>query len=253
MRSAARKAARPVILSVVSVGALAACGEPVDEPQTGPYRAALKLPGGETPFGLEVAKAKDGFVLYLANASERTRVDNVTVADGELKAVFAGGENTLRARMYRDRMEGSVTLIAADSTEQEIPFSARHGQTHRFYKEPLTDNADLAGRWEMTLTGTGGNIAAVATFEQQHDRVTGTVMTPTGNQRLLEGQVHGDEAQLSTFAGGLAYLYKLEVNHQGELEGDLWQGLALHFTVRARRMRDHADEARYGAGTDRPH
>lgn len=215
--------------------ALAGCGGPVEEPQAGAYRATLQLPGGEAPFGLEIARENDRFVLYLVNATERTRVDNVTIADGELTAVFPGYENSLRARIHRDRLEGSVTLIKAQGKEQVIPFQARRGATHRFYKDSLSDNADLAGRWEMTLTSDGEPSAAVAIFEQTHDRITGTVLTPTGDHRFLEGQVHGDEAQLSTFAGGLAYLYKLKVNPRGELEGEMWQGLASHATVQARR------------------
>lgn len=241
MYSAAWKAARSVCLRVFLASALAtlaACGKPVDEPQPGVYRAALKLPGGEAPFGLEVARENDRFVLYLVNATERTRVDNVTLADDELSAVFPGYENTLRATMYRDRLEGNVTLIKDDSKEQVIPFRATRAETHRFYKESLTDNADLAGRWEVTLTSAGKSTAAVAIFEQRHDRVTGTVMTPTGDHRFLEGQVHGEDAQLSTFAGGLAYLYKLEVNSRGELEGDMWQGLASHSKVKAHRNDD---------------
>jgi thiol-disulfide isomerase/thioredoxin len=218
---------------------IAACSRPVDEPRTGRYRATLQLPGGAAPFGLEIQKENKGFVLYLENAAERTRVDNVTLADGELTAVFPGYENSLQARLYRDRLEGSVTLIKDKSKEQVIPFQAellrKGAATYRFYDQPLTDNADLAGRWEMTLTSDGKSGAAVAIFEQRHDRITGTVMTPTGDHRFLEGQVHGDEAQLSTFAGGLAYLYKLKVNRQGELEGEMWQGLASHSTVKARR------------------
>lgn len=238
MYSAAWKSARSLRLCVLSVCLLtlpSGCGRPVDEPQTGTYRATLRLPGGEAPLGLEVAQENNRFVLYLVNATERTRVDNVTIADGELTAVFAGYENTLRTKMYRDRLQGNVTLIKDQGKEQVIPFQARRDETYRFYQDSLTDNADLAGRWQMTLTSDGKNTAAVAIFEQQHDRVTGTVLTPTGDHRFLEGQVRGDEAQLSTFAGGLAYLYKLKVNQQGELEGEMWQGLASHSTVEAKR------------------
>lgn len=238
MQSAACEPARSLLFTcpvLVLALVLTACGGPVDEPQIGNYRATLKLPGGEAPVGLEVAKENERFVLYLTNDTERTRVDNVQLANGELSAVFPGYENSLRAKMYRNRLEGNVTLIKAGGKEQVIPFQARRGETHRFYKESLSDNADLAGRWEMSLTSDGKTTAAVAIFQQQHDRVTGTVMTPTGDHRFLDGQVHGEEAQLSTFAGGLAYLYKLKVNDHGELEGDMWQGLASHSTVKARR------------------
>jgi thiol-disulfide isomerase/thioredoxin len=60
-------------------------------------------------------------------------------------------------------------------------------------------------------------------------------MTPTGDHRFLEGQVHGDELQLSTFAGGLAYLYKFKVDTKGGLAGEYWQGLASHEKVAAHR------------------
>ena len=61
---------------------------------------------------------------------------------------------------------------------------------------PVTDNADIAGRWDVTLTdGDGKSSRAVAVFNQRHDRVTGTVMTPTGDHRFLDGQVHGEEVQ----------------------------------------------------------
>jgi len=239
MNSAAWIAAHRSVLRLVFAGwfaTLTACsGRPVDQPQVGLYRAALQLPGGEAPFGMEVVQEDKRLILYLLNATERTRVDNVTLADGELSAVFPGYENSLQARLFRDRMEGTVTLIKDYGKEQVIPFEARLNQKYRFYKEPLSDNADLSGRWEMTLTSEGKSGAAIAIFEQQHDRITGTVMTPTGDHRFLEGQVHGDEAQLSTFAGGLAYLYKVKVNQHGELEGEMWQGLASHSKVKARR------------------
>lgn len=232
MQAAAWNRARAGFLSLF-LAFLASCGAQVDAPRTGLYRAVLELPGGEAPVGLEIAKENAGFVLYLVNDSERTRVDQVKIANRELTAMFPGYENKLRARLYRDRLEGDVTLIKDGGQEQVIAFKAKRGEAYRFHKDALTDNADLAGRWSMTLIKEGKATAAVAIFQQQHDRVTGTVMTPTGDHRFLEGQVRGEEAQLSTFAGGLAYLYQLKVNNAGDLEGDLWQGLASHSKVTA--------------------
>lgn len=214
---------------------VAACGSKVSEPVSGHYRATLELPGGPAPFGLDVARESDGVVLYLINGRERTRVPNVILRDGELAATFPGYENSLRATLHRDRLEGAVTLIKAGGVEQVIPFQATLGEAARFYAESSTDNADVAGRWEVTFTDDDGKTSqGVAVFEQTHDRVTGTVMTPTGDHRFLEGQVHGDDLQLSTFAGGLAYLYKLRIE-DGALVGEYWQGLKGHEKVAARR------------------
>lgn len=216
--------------------AIAACNPRVDAPQVGVYRAVLRLPGGDTPFGLEVAKEQQQYVLYLQNGSERTRVSNVKVANGELTAMFPGYENSLRATMQRNALEGSVTLIKAGGKEQVIPFAATLGDTYRFYKEATTDNSDVDGTWDATFTNDQGETSkAILLLEQKHDHVTGSVMTPTGDHRFLEGQVRGDELQLSTFAGGLAYLYKLKVAASGALGGEYWQGLASHEKIAAQR------------------
>lgn len=226
-------------LMVVVLVAVTACSTHSHELTLGIYRAVLDLPGGEAPVLLEVAKEQNRFVLYLTNGSERTRVSDVQVAEGKLHAVFPGYENSLEARIRRDALEGSVTLIKNAGVRQTIPFHARLGDDYRFFKEPASDNADVAGRWEVQFTDdTGKTSNGVALIEQQHDRVTGTVMTPTGDHRFLDGQVRGDDVWLSTFAGGLAYLYKVRINAHGDLEGDYWQGMKSHEKLIAKRNAD---------------
>jgi thiol-disulfide isomerase/thioredoxin len=222
-------------LLLIAIG-MVACNPRVDAPQLGLYRAVLRLPGGDAPFGLEIAQEQQHYVLYLINGAERTRVSNVQVANGEITALFPGYENSLRATLRRDRLEGSVTLIKAGGKEQVIALVATFGDTYRFYAAATTDNADVDGTWDATFTNEKGETSkAILLLEQHHDRVTGSAMTPTGDHRFLEGQMRGDELQLSTFAGGLAYLYKLKVDKSGGLEGDYWQGLKSHEKVVARR------------------
>lgn len=224
------------VLAFLLLLALAGCGAQRDQSAVGTYRAVLQLPGGEAPFGLELSKENERYVLYLSNGTERTRVPNVTVEGEELRAIFPGYENSLRATIKRNSLEGTVTLIKAGGVEQNIPFAATLGEQYRFFKQPQTDNFDVAGRWAIELTNDEGKTSkAVAVFEQEHSKVTGTVMTPTGDHRFLEGEVHGDEVLLSTFAGGLAYLYKLKVTPSGELQGEYWQGLKGHEKVIGRR------------------
>jgi peroxiredoxin len=216
---------------------LAACAR-VDEPRVGSYRAVLELPGGEAPFRLDVTNEDGKTVLYLINGTERTRVSDVRLQDQEMVARFPGYQNYLRARLYRNRMEGEVVLIKTGGKEQVIPFVARPDQPWLFYKKPSTDNADVSGRWQLTIVENGREIPAVAEFKQSHDQVTGRVTTPSGDHGFLAGQVHGDEVKLATFAGGLVYLYHLHVNENGELEGEYWQGLASHATVHGVRNMD---------------
>lgn len=227
------------LLLMLLIAVAASCSSRVQQPTAGAYRATLQLPGGDAPFKLEIARENGTVVLYLANGSERTRVPNVALRDGELSAVFPGYENSLRAEMHRDKLVGNVTLIKTGGVEQVIPFVAQLGDAPRFFDTKVTDNADVAGRWDVSFTDDAGKTSkGIALLEQQHDRITGTVMTPTGDHRFLEGQVRDDELLLSTFAGGLPYLYRIKVDPQGALQGEYWQGLKSHEKLSAVRNAD---------------
>lgn len=230
-----------VVAALLFTLTLGACSSQLDAPRPGRYRAVLELPGGEAPFMMEVVPEPQQLVLFLVNGPERTRVDEVSVLDRELVAALPGGQSVLRARMWRKELSGTVTWSPPGGPQQTIPFSAELGREYRFYEEPSTDNADVSGPWKLTYTGESGTITeGIAVLEQSHDRVTGKMMGAGRAHDVVEGQVHGDELQLSSFDGGPVVLYKLRVNDDGDLEGDYWQGLARHARVAARRSDDAA-------------
>ncbi len=68
-------------------------------------------------------------------------------------------------------------LVKRDGKEQNIPLAAELGATHRFFKEPATDNADVSGRWAVTFTDSDGKrTPAVGEFKQSFHEVTGTFL-----------------------------------------------------------------------------
>ena len=236
----ARLAQRLLSLAAIAavVTAVGGC-ESRRELQPGNYRAVLELPGGELPFGLDIAREEDGFVLYLLNGEERVRVDEVTAAEGRLTATMPGYENTLTAEIRGRKLRGEVSLLRAGGERQVLPFRAEAGQTWRFFEEPSTDNADVGGRWSVTFTSDEGKQSpGVAEFTQSFERVTGTILTPTGDHRFLAGEVRGDELYLSRFDGASAYLYRAKVDASGELEGEYWSGKTGHQRFHAERNPD---------------
>ena len=97
-----------------------------------------------------------------------------------------------------------------------MPFEASSARPGVSIREPLSDNADLAGRWDVAFTGgEGERVRAVAEFEQRFEQVTGTVILPTDDQRYLAGEVRDDELRLSRFDGGAAVLYEAKLDAQG--------------------------------------
>jgi thiol-disulfide isomerase/thioredoxin len=222
--------------SLSVAAAVAGCSrEASRELQPGSYRAVLHLPGGrELPFGLDVAREESGPVLYLLNGEERVRVSEVETQPGTLTARVPGYETTLSATVAGGELEGSVTLVHDGGRTLELPLEATLGETWRFFRKPLDDNADVAGRWDVTLTdGRGGRERAVAEFSQRFDQVTGTVVLPTGDLRLLGGEVRDEELRLSRFDGGAAVLFEARLNAAGDLVGEAWtdRGGRMRFTA----------------------
>jgi thiol-disulfide isomerase/thioredoxin len=223
----------------LAAATLVGCGRkepPSRDLQPGVYRATVELPGGKkVPFELDVAREESGAVLYLVNGAERVRVPEVTVAEGEFTALMPGYENTLRASVSGGELQGVFTLVHDGGRTLQLPFSARLGVAWRFYEKPLSDNADLAGRWAVTYTGADSTRSrAVALLDQRGPEVTGTVRFVADDQRYLAGEVHDEELRLSRFDGGAVVLYEAKLDGRGDLVGHVWsdRGGRQRFTAR---------------------
>jgi peroxiredoxin len=194
------------------------------ELQPGSYRATVQLPGDkQVPFGLDVAQEQSATVLYVINGAERVRLDDVQVADGQLRARFPGYETTLTAEIEGGELTGTVSLVHAGGKLTQLPFAAELGPTWRFHPEPLPDNADFAGRWDVTLTDAAGRQSpGVAVFDQRFEQVTGTMQLPDGDQRYLAGEARDETLQLSRFDGGAVVLYEAQLDANGNLRGSTW-------------------------------
>ena len=199
---------------------LGGCSSRSRDLEPGTYRGVLELPGGELPFGLDVAREEDGLVLYLVNGEDRVRVPGVTVTEGRVEAPLPGEGNRLTGEVRGRTLEGEVSLAGAGGARSVLPLRAEAGQAWRFFEQPSTDNADVSGRWDLSCNG----VAGAAEFVQSFERVTGTIGWADGDTSVLAGEVHGDELFLSRFDGATALLFKARVTDSGDLDGDYWTG-----------------------------
>jgi hypothetical protein len=224
----------------------AACSPGSRELEPGDYRGVITTPEGELPFGLQVAAEDAGLALHLVNGDERVRVPRAAVAEGRLTAEFEP-EAALTAEIRGGRLTGSVTLPGAGGGPVEYPFEARAGQAWRFHEEPVNDNADVSGRWNVTLTGSDpAPRRADAQFRQSFEQVTGTLIDTTGTAdsagRLLAGEVRNDDLHLSRYDGSTAELCRARLQEDGGLSGWCWSSARGRESLEARRNVEAAPE-----------
>ena len=235
----------PLLLMVTLLNACARDTTPqIEGLRVGPWRAVLQVPGGELPFGFTVAERNGKPVVTLINGASRIEVDEITVKDGEATLLMPGFENRIVARIEDGTLRGTLTMVKANGVLQQIPFAATHGETVRFTVAdgtlaavtPTPDAAEsLTGRWAITFEDGGKQTPAVGEFVQVGPTVTGTILTPTGDHRFLDGDYRDGELRLSKFDGGHVFLYRGTRQADGTLSGRFWSGTAFEDSFVARR------------------
>ena len=94
----------------------------------GSYRAVLQSPGGDLPFGLELAKEPAGWVGHLVNGQERLALHDVRIDGPKVEIIMPGYENRLTAAASGDRLQGELVLVKLGGKDQHIPFEAQLGR-----------------------------------------------------------------------------------------------------------------------------
>ena len=80
----------------------------------------------------------------------------------------------------------------------------------------------IAGVWEAEFVDSDKTEPARGEFHQEGNRVTGTILTPVGDYRYLEGSFEMGRLRLSTFDGAHAFLFDAEAKTDGTLWGSFW-------------------------------
>lgn len=174
----------------------------------------------------------------LMNGKERLPVNEIGTNGDSVFIRFPVFDAEIRCRYSGDSLNGFF-LNYARKTHNVVPFRAAAGQGFRFSDRPEQPRADIGGRWQLLFDGEEGvNRFAVAVFEQDGPRVTGTILTPTGDHRYLEGELSGTHLHLSAFDGSHLFLYEAEWLPDSSLQGHFFSGRHYHDTWRAFRKAD---------------
>ncbi len=171
---------------------------------TGQWRGVLTSPGGELPFGLRIDSGPKGLRAVVQNGSEEAPVSAVELKDHELVLRFDGYDSRIVATIEGDALTGKWEKRAKVGYAS-MPIAARRvgsAPAPRFRSASevgipaLAANAadavaNVAGNWAVAFVDEDGTSPAEAELKQESSRVTGTIRTPTGDHRYLEGSYEG--------------------------------------------------------------
>lgn len=188
----------------------------------GLWRAAIIRPDGkEIVFNLRSAEENQKTIFYLDNASEAMKIKDVQFKDDSVIINMPVFESGFRAKIISKDSLNGVWIRASIGKNIILPFTATAKQPARFI--PLYGNAskNISGKYAVTFLR--DSESAIGTFTQTGNKIQGSVLTPTGDDRYLEGIVSADSVWLSGFDGihSLLYTAKIEGN---TLTGTVYSG-----------------------------
>ncbi len=202
----------------------------------GPYRGQFQTPSGTVPFNFEV---NDGGTtaprVYLLNAGGREELTDVQQPGDSVFIPIPLYDASLRFQRKGGKLTG---VYRTNGGGKDLPVTAEFGRTDR-YEKGAAPTVSLNGKWDIGIqrsrtngppsSRSDGGAASqpsddinqtVGVFEQNGSRVTGTVLTTTGDYRYLDGQVTGNEFRLSSFSGSAPAVLQGKINPDGTLTGE---------------------------------
>lgn len=222
MRLIATLLSAAIILGTQSAWAAEDGAAPAPTVPTGDWRIIIDTPIGEMPINMELAHDDGAWTATFINGPERMDAETTEVLGTSLIIEFPSYGHRIAAAIVEDgSMQGVMQFNKRDGTSV-VPFTAQHGQSHRFFADTVAPAENLDGRW--SLTRMNKNFSPEPSFgllELNDDGsvVVGASMVTTGDSRFLTGVLRGNDLYLSTFYGGAGAIWRGTLNEDGTLFG----------------------------------
>jgi len=190
------------------------------------FRGTLATPGGDLIFffSLDRNAAGEPFKYTLENGNEtiagalEKKGDSIIfsspVFNSEIVARFNEDKSALSGKWYDHSRPGNYFL----------PFEAVFVKENVYrpgLEEPI---ADISGRYDAKFINGDVIDNTVGVFRQDGNKFSGTFLTTTGDYRMLNGFVSGDNFYLAAFDGSHAFLFKGKILENNSLSGYFYSG-----------------------------
>ena len=188
----------------------------------GKWSASLfREDGIRIPLELAIQNHKGKSTIYIVNGTERLMVDAPVVEGDSLIIKMPVFESYFKVKLIGNNKLKGYWIKGGSAKNVIIPFEAYAAGT-RFSVLKAVSNHNLTGKWNIQfLKADQTTRPAIGNFVQKNNVLSGSVLTPTGDYRYMDGLVYGDSLIMSTFDGIHALLFKAKVE-AGKIKGTFY-------------------------------
>jgi len=195
------------------------------ELKTGYWTGQLKIQQSHhIRFAFEVDEQQN---ITLHNGEERIKMNRLKFENDSIKVYFSSFPNYLIFQvdtLKRPKLNGY--FVNPDRVHHKrIAFHARFSDNESsiFQQPPKAQN--ITGKWQVIFSPNASDeYPAIGKFKQNHNDVTGTFLTETGDYRFLNGVMYKNNLlQLTCFDGAHVFLFTAQLEND-TLKGKFFSG-----------------------------
>jgi thiol-disulfide isomerase/thioredoxin len=195
--------------------------------ETGFWKFKLEIQEKVLPFYIEI-RSMDPFKGFLYNGREKIQLNEINLSDNKVEIPLGVNQAKLEG-MLESSLKMNGHWVREDKDDYKLPFKANYIGKVKPSDEGMSKSESLDGKWQVTFPEEKDSFKAIALFDQEpgSQKVYGSVVTPTGDYRYLEGVVKGNLFTLKGFDGMFAILIDGKITEQ-EFKADLHWGKTYH-------------------------
>lgn len=197
-------------------------------PAAGAWHFTLQRAGG-TPVYVQAVLLQQGDSLWFEfiNDTERLAATPLRQQGDSLYFAMPFFESAFALQHADGQLLGTL-LKGTSSGSQSWAVQAQQGVAARVPMATAPPAYNLSGSWDIRFQRPDGSWRqAVAVWQQQGSRLTGTILNPSGDYRYLEGAVWGNQLYLSAFNGSYIFAFTATIANDSTVqEGLFFSGAA---------------------------
>jgi thiol-disulfide isomerase/thioredoxin len=187
------------------------------------WRVVLERKDGkQVPFQLEQKEEHGKTILYVINAAEKIKITSVARMGDSMLFSIPPFESSFKLGVLANGDLRGIYIKGTAGATQYWPLYG-YANKDRFNASLGDSKNNISGRWDVSITRANGTIRkAVAIFEQKGNKLTGSFLTPSADNRYLDGIVTGDSLMLSGFDGDNVHLYEAKIDNANTIAGGVF-------------------------------
>ncbi len=194
-------------------------------PKNGKWKVAIhREDGRQIVFNLRWEKGNGKTTVAFLNGKEALTTTDIQYDGDTITVNMPVFESSFRFKAIDDDSLSGYWVRRLPASEMRLPVTAVFSNKRFSSKNTATINA--TGKYAIHFDKKDGKQdPAIAEFKQTGSNITGSILTPSGDYRYLEGAVSGDSLWLSTFDGVHALVIAGKIDKKdATISGDFWSG-----------------------------